>query len=96
MNQGNNYNSNTGVFTAPRNGLYHFWCTILVNGAGNAAFNLMKNNDTYLLGYVVPTNNDSQTLSIVMDLKKEDHVYVKSGSSYGVQGRYSYFSGYLL
>lgn len=96
VNQGNNYNPNTGVFTAPSGGLYHFSCTILLNGSGSAFFNLMKNNDIYIKGFIVPTSNDSQTQSVMMDLEKGDRVYVKTGSSFGVQKEFTYFSGYLL
>ncbi|XP_063431275.1 complement C1q-like protein 4 [Mytilus trossulus] len=96
VNQGNNYNLYTGEFTAPRDGLYYFSCTIQVNRAGNKYFYLMKNSSIYLRGYIVNTNYGSQTKSVIMDLDKGDHVYVKSGSKYNVQKQYSYFSGYLL
>ncbi|CAC5396758.1 unnamed protein product [Mytilus coruscus] len=96
VNQGNNYKSETGVFTAPRNGLYHFSCTIQVNRAGNKYFFLMKNSSIYLRGYIVNTNYGSQTKSMIMDLEKGDYVYVKSGSNYNVQKEYFYFSGYFL
>lgn len=96
MNQGNNYNPETGLFSAPRDGLYHFSCTILVYKTGHANFYLMKNRRIYIRGYIVPTQHASHTLSVVMGLKKGDIVYVKSGNSYVVQQEFSYFSGYLL
>ncbi|VDI11058.1 Hypothetical predicted protein [Mytilus galloprovincialis] len=95
-NQGNSYNPNTGMFTAPREGLYHFSTTLTVYKTGNAAFLLMKNDKYYIRGYIVPTQHSSHTLSVLIDLKKGDTVYVKSGNSYVVQQDYSYFSGYLL
>ncbi|CAC5396757.1 C1QL [Mytilus coruscus] len=96
VNQGNNFNSDTGLFTAPTDGLYVFSCTLTVFKTGGASFYLMKNDKFYIRGYIVHTQHASHTLSVVMGLKKGDVVYVKSGNSYVVQQDYSYFSGYLL
>ncbi|XP_052099181.1 complement C1q-like protein 3 isoform X2 [Mytilus californianus] len=99
INIGGGYDSTTGIFTAPRNGIYIFSCAIMANGGGEVHFQLNKNDQLYTAGYATKSNYGAQTVNSLVELRTGDKVYVKhrNGSSQNVLGsHFSTFSGYLL
>lgn len=99
INVGRGYDRNTGVFTAPRNGVYVISCLILGRKSSEVHFQLNKNNDLYTGGYVSNINYGSNTLNSFLNLKKGDRVYIKHriNAVQNINGHhFSTFSGYLL
>ncbi|CAC5359536.1 C1QL [Mytilus coruscus] len=93
------YDSKTGIFTAPRSGVYLFYCTIMANGDSEVQFQLNKNYQYYTGGYAAKSNYGAQTVNSIMQLRTGDRVYIKhrTAKSQNVLGHgYSTFSGYLL
>ena len=103
-NVGGGYNGNTGVFTAPRDGVYVFFCRI--TGAYNPDsmfFEFILNGSAKTRNLVFGRSaNPYRTSfdSIVLQLHHKDKVWIKmmtGGNHYssGTGGDQS-FSGYLL
>ncbi|CAG2197042.1 C1QL [Mytilus edulis] len=99
INKGNYYNPTTGIFTAPRQGIYQISCTIVGYGTGVFQYQITLNGKSFTLGNTSTGGSwNSQTSTVLMDLKQGDRVYVESrGGSQKVHANSnSYFSGYLL
>lgn len=56
INIGGGYDSSTGIFTAPRDGIYIFSFAIMTNGGGNVHFQLNKNDQLYTGGYAAKSD----------------------------------------
>ncbi|XP_031434517.1 flagellar attachment zone protein 1-like isoform X2 [Clupea harengus] len=101
-NTGNAYNPNTGVFTAPVRGVYHF--SVFMHGTGHASIptgvSLHKNEEHVVIAHshqpsysVNPSNGASLLLEV------GDVVYVKLWPNAWVYDSYNHhttFSGHLL
>ena len=99
VNRGQGYNPSTGVFTAPRKGLYHFACLIVGNNGQVVHYQLNKNDALYTRGYLTKGVHTSSTISSLVEMKKGDRVFIKhrTSSSEQITGdHYSTFSGYFL
>jgi hypothetical protein len=99
INRGQGYNPSTGVFTAPRKGLYHISCLILGGNGHVVHYQLNKNNARYTAGYSTNGVHTSSTISSLMEMKKGDRVFIKHSISDSEQikgAHYSTFSGYFL
>jgi hypothetical protein len=99
VNRGQGYDPSTGVFTAPRQGLYHISCMILGGNGKYAHYQLNKNGTRYTLGFATNGVYSSSTISALVEMKKGDRVFIKHNYStsekiYGAH--YSTFAGYLL
>ncbi|XP_071180308.1 heavy metal-binding protein HIP-like [Mytilus edulis] len=96
LNMGGAYDKDTGVFTAPKTGLYSISTTVMSYHAMYLHCYLWKNNERMVLAF--GTNNSTGTLNVVMALKMNDTVYVKhTGNTEKVFGNHrSTFSGYLI
>ncbi|CAG2244950.1 C1QL [Mytilus edulis] len=97
LNVGNAYNSITGVFTVPRNGLYFVSGTFMSAAGMNLHCHLIKNNQVIfgLFGH----DYSPGTLHSAMLLKKGEKIYIKHDNKAGetMLGRhYSMFSAYLI
>ena len=98
INRGQGYNPSTGVFTAPRKGMYHISC-LLLGQNGHVHYQLNKNDGLYTKGYLTKGVAISSTISSLVEMKKGDHVFIKhrTSSSEQISGsHYSSFSGYFL
>ena len=99
VNRGQGYNSSTGVFTAPRKGLYHIACLILGNNGHVVHYQLNKNDAVYTKGYSTKVAHTSSTISSLVEMTKGDRVFIKhrtSGSEQFSGSNYSSFSGYFM
>ncbi|KAM9718156.1 complement C1q-like protein 4 isoform 2-T2 [Menidia menidia] len=100
-NAGNAYNMNTGIFTAPVNGLYHF--TFSTYGYNTHAMGaiLMKNNARQVSAYDSPSSDgsDSSSNAAVLQLAAGDKVYLElwdNGRVFDNLNGHTTFSGFLL
>ena len=98
----NGYDASSGVFTAPRGGVYQFSCSAMTNSGKTLRLHLMKNDQRTVSLYPGQSGYNMGTLSMVLELKKGDRVYIKQGgtsedSLYSEPGsNFSMFSGYFI
>ncbi|XP_056014962.1 heavy metal-binding protein HIP-like [Ostrea edulis] len=101
LNSGSAYNSNTGIFTAPTDGIYSFTWTILTNIG--SYFNTQIVINGKLVGYNLAdgksgsSQHESSSATAVIRMKK-DRVWIRT---HGQDGKYAYaswssFSGFQL
>jgi hypothetical protein len=100
-NEGLGYNSSTGVFTAPKGGLYAFHLHALSIRNEGLGLRLYHNNELLISVYgESPGARAHGGNSIVLKLKKNDQVYVKSAYPSHVHLTfnqvYTTFTGYLI
>lgn len=104
LNWGNGYNNNTGMFTAPRSGVYSFAVTIYsTNSTGhteNTCANLQVNNvTTELLEKFSGDPEDSNTVVIAAQLGAGDQVAVNLRQGCIIcdnENHYNTFTGFLV
>ncbi|XP_061171296.1 uncharacterized protein LOC133180861 [Saccostrea echinata] len=103
-NKGNAYNPANGVFTAPVNGTYVFFCSIISVGSDNSWVKIIKNGALQVVigAYGSANDYDSSASNIVnLQLIKGDRVWVAGYSAafrlYSESGNpVATFSGFLL
>ncbi|VDH99753.1 Hypothetical predicted protein [Mytilus galloprovincialis] len=98
-NIGNDYNPQSGVYTSPKNGVYHFSCTVMSAGKKAIRVSLWKNNLKTVTSYSY--HHYSGTLNLVLHLKKGDKVCIKQDYHENYihsepKFNYSMFSGFLI
>ncbi|CAC5379990.1 COL10A [Mytilus coruscus] len=74
-NIGNNYDPRSGVYTTPKDGAYHFSCTVMSQGRNGIRVNLWKNDVKTVAIY--SNGAFGGTLNMGLDLKKGDRVCIK-------------------
>ncbi|CAC5396489.1 unnamed protein product [Mytilus coruscus] len=100
-NNGDDYDPKTGIFKAPFKGVYQFSFTVMSSNGKNLLVYLWQ-NETRLVSVYPGIGFNEGTANMVLNLKKDDRVYVKCGGSghgyiYTAKDYwYSMFSGYLI
>ncbi|KAK3098330.1 hypothetical protein FSP39_018498 [Pinctada imbricata] len=99
-NIGNAYDTKTGIFTAPVDGVYAFHWTIMIHKGRYSKIYIQVNDSNKAAMYAYASgypNHYSPSQSYATDLKKGDRVNIyNSGSSGYATGTYSTFTGYKL
>lgn len=98
-NIGNGYDSSTGIFTAPRQGVYHFTAYAVSVSGKHFYFRLLHNSELTARSYVTGDGHKTGILDVILNLKKGDLVSVDSVSSYIMHSdpdNYATFSGYQI
>ena len=98
LNVGNGYNSSTGVFSAPYDGIYSFTSTIFGRlDNGTMYFKLCKNIVSCFARFEIKESHQV-TQSVILELHKGDDVAVlHHGNDDGIVGHnFTTFSGFLL
>jgi len=101
-NKGNCYSKDTGIFTAPIQGMYVFFVHILGSKKSNE-ISVKKNNDTvvWLFSSSSSSTHGNDANMVVVELDKGDEIKVVKHGPYGQEPFYvhhvwSTFSGYML
>ncbi|XP_063401904.1 uncharacterized protein LOC134686161 [Mytilus trossulus] len=98
-NVGNGYQASTGIFTAPREGLYHF-TAVLMSTNGGSLFSKIYHNKTPTAGnYITGSGYKTGTFDVVFSLQRGDEVYIAGGGGYTIHsdiGKFITFSGHSI
>ena len=99
QNYAEGYDRTTGVFTAPKPGLYKISATVMSVNGKPLGVQMLKNNEVIVRGYAPAIHGASHTMDPVVYLKQGDQISIKhrhDGSEEVLHDLYSYMSGYLI
>ena len=98
-NVGNGYQPSTGIFNAPRAGLYHITAVVMSESGKELFMQLYHNKAPKSGSWVTGDGRKTGTFDVVFRLQQGDEVYIASGSSgkiYSNANTYLTFSGYSI
>ncbi|XP_051557048.1 cerebellin 13 [Myxocyprinus asiaticus] len=100
INTGNAYDSSTGIFTAPVNGVYFFRFYVHSHPDKQMAVSLYKNSERQCSIFSLkPQTNTNASNGVILTLKKGDKVNTQLWENswlYDDENNYTSFSGFLL
>ncbi|XP_063404369.1 uncharacterized protein LOC134687840 [Mytilus trossulus] len=97
-NEGNGYQPSTGIFTAPRAGLYHITAVVMSTHGQTLYLRLYHNTLMTAGSHVSGRDYETGTFDVILSLQKGDEVYIAGGSYtiYSDGGTYITFSGHSI
>ncbi|XP_063401902.1 uncharacterized protein LOC134686159 [Mytilus trossulus] len=97
-NEGNGYDPLTGIFTAPRAGLYHITAVVMSPSAKTLYLRLYLNKVPTAGSHVCGDGHKTGTYDVVFSLQMGDEIYIaESGYNiYSDTGTYITFSGHSV
>ncbi|KAJ8306996.1 hypothetical protein KUTeg_015080 [Tegillarca granosa] len=99
-NHGNGYESQTGHFTAPVAGIYHFTTTVMAYGDENVHIQIVKNGNEIARGYTSSIDFETSVAVVIVQMAAGDRVWVRhffDTTTPHIHGLgYTSFSGFLI
>lgn len=96
---GNGYDTNTGIFTAPYPGVYHFSSVALSLPGETLNLKLVHKKRTTAQSWVTGGGYKTGTIDVVFAFQKGDKVHVGAASGMALfsnSNKYATFSAYLV
>merc|ERR1719334_1010307 len=92
--EGNGFNSDTGLFTAPINGIYSFTISALSNDDSSIEwFDMVHNEQRVCRAYTSNAHHTNLGCTVNLKLAKNDRVYMKHGAGAIRTDEYTTFTG---
>lgn len=98
-NVGNGYETSTGIFTAPRAGLYHITAVVMSLNGKTLFLTLYHNKVATAGSYVTGRSYETGTFDVIFSLQKGDEVYISGRGGYTLYSNsntYVTFSGHIV
>ncbi|XP_076079018.1 complement C1q tumor necrosis factor-related protein 3-like [Mytilus galloprovincialis] len=98
-NVGNGYQPSTGIFTAPRAGLYHLSAVAMSRNGNQLYVRLLHNGQSKSGSWVTGDGRKTGILNAVLSIQKGDEICIVAGNSetiYSDGNAYINFSGYTI
>lgn len=100
LDEGANYDTATGVFTAPAGGLYHFYGAAVISGGGATGNAYIRVNGVQQVrghSFATGTQNDTHSVALTIRLSPGDTVDFETDFALAASTTaWNYFGGYML
>ena len=98
-NEGNAYDTLTGMFEATVTGLYQFMATMWSTEGQNVDFQMIYNGAEVCAGRTTTTNQSMGICSAILQITAGGRVFVRhkgTSGNYALGGNYAEFAGHLI
>ncbi|VDI15026.1 Hypothetical predicted protein [Mytilus galloprovincialis] len=90
INLGSAYSRNSGLFTAPGNGIYVFTWTVVADEYGFVYSEIVNNSTPF--GSILTNSQDVRNFHtvtgiVVAEVNKGDEIYIRTNLNYAIKGR---------